>query len=104
VAYSPYNADGSCKSQAAVNQDFEGLSGYSMVRLYGVDCNQTATVLAAAKAKNMKVMAGVFDVTPTSTCTNEVQSVISAAQAQNAMDSIDTVVSISSPIDLQSVC
>lgn len=31
-----------------------------MVRIYGTDCNQVATVLTAAKAHGMKVFAGVY--------------------------------------------
>lgn len=61
VAYAPYNADGSCKSASQVQADFQTLAGtYSMVRTYGVDCNQVTNVLASAKATNMKVMLGIF--------------------------------------------
>jgi len=63
-SYSPYNADGTCKSQTQVNSDFDKIGkGYSLVRTYGVDCNQTATVLSAAKSKDLKVFAGIFDLT-----------------------------------------
>lgn len=62
ITYSPYNADGTCKSQAQVNSDFTKLSGYSMVRIYGVDCNQVVTVGSAAKAAGMKLFAGIFDI------------------------------------------
>ena len=31
------------------------------MRIYGVDCNQTATVLHAARKNNMKLFAGVYD-------------------------------------------
>ena len=62
ITYSPYNADGTCKDQDQVNMDFEQINGYGMVRTYGTDCNQTATVLNAASAKGMKLFAGIFDI------------------------------------------
>ncbi|KAG9243431.1 glycoside hydrolase superfamily [Calycina marina] len=62
-SYSPYTASGECKTQDQVNTDFEDISGFSFVRIYGVDCDQTNTVLTAAKAKGMKLFAGVFDIT-----------------------------------------
>ncbi len=76
-AYSPYNADSSCKTQEQVNTDFEAIpSGYSMVRIYGTDCNQVATVLAAAQSKGLKLFAGVFDL---STLSSEIATIVSAA-------------------------
>lgn len=61
ISYSPYNADQTCKTQDQVNSDFNAIGdGYAMVRIYGTDCNQVATVLAAAKAHGMKVFAGVY--------------------------------------------
>ena len=63
-SYSPYNADGTCKSQTQVNSDFAKIgNGYSLVRTYGVDCNQVATVLKAAKSKGLKMFAGIYDLT-----------------------------------------
>lgn len=61
IAYSPYNADSTCKSQGEINADFEKLVDYPLVRIYGVDCNQVTTVLNAAKKHNMKIFAGIFD-------------------------------------------
>ncbi|KAK4556305.1 Cell surface mannoprotein mp65 [Recurvomyces mirabilis] len=86
IAYSPYNGDGSCKTQDQVNKDFTQISGYSMIRIYGTDCQQTMTVGNAAAAKGMKLMAGVYDVTQVST---EVQHIIDAANGN--FDHIDTV-------------
>ena len=62
MAYSPYNADGSCKTQDQVNKDFEPLNDYSMIRIYGTDCDQVTTVGNAAKAKGMKLFTGIFDI------------------------------------------
>lgn len=86
MGYSPYNADGTCKDSSAVNSDFEQLSGYSLFRIYGTDCNQVANVLSAAKAKNAKVFAGVFDI---NNVANEINIIIEAAK--NDWSSIDTV-------------
>ena len=76
LSYSPYAADGSCKTQDQVNTDFEQLSGYSMIRTYGTDCDQVSTVLSAASAKGMKLFAGVYDITQVD---SEVQTIIDAA-------------------------
>ncbi|PQE28086.1 cell wall glucanase protein [Rutstroemia sp. NJR-2017a WRK4] len=61
-AYSPYMADSSCKTQAQVNADFAAIpSGYSTVRLYGVDCNQITTGIVAAKKYGFKIFAGLYN-------------------------------------------
>ncbi|CAK4033617.1 glycoside hydrolase family 17 [Lecanosticta acicola] len=86
IAYSPYRADGTCKDSSEVKSDFEKINGYGMVRLYGTDCHQTANVLAAAKPKNMKIMAGIFDI---NNVADEAQCIIEAAK--NDWDSIHTV-------------
>ena len=62
ICYSPYNADGTCKSQDQVNSDFNSLSSYSVVRIYGVDCNQIRTVHSAASAKGIKLFAGLLTI------------------------------------------
>ncbi|TKA66707.1 hypothetical protein B0A49_05906 [Cryomyces minteri] len=86
ISYSPYNADGTCKDQATVSSDFAKINGYSMVRIYGTDCNQVSTVLTAAKAKGMKIFAGIFNIAQVSA---EVQTLISAASG--SWDVFDTI-------------
>lgn len=86
ISYSPYNSDNSCKNQDQVNSDFNVISGFSMVRIYGTDCNQTATVLSAASAKGIKLFAGVYEPSQVS---SEVQLIIDAAAGK--WDSFDTV-------------
>ncbi|KAK0290284.1 Cell surface mannoprotein mp65 [Friedmanniomyces endolithicus] len=76
LSYSPYNSEDSCKSQDQVNSDFNVISGYGMIRIYGTDCDQTATVLTAVKAKGMKLFAGVYDVNNVNA---EVQQIVNAA-------------------------
>jgi exo-beta-1,3-glucanase (GH17 family) len=77
VSYSAYKANGNCKSQDDVNQDVAAFgSSYSMVRIYGTSCNQVATVLKAAKSHNMKLFAGVSDL---STLSSEIATIVSVA-------------------------
>ncbi|KAG0647303.1 Soluble cell wall 10 [Hyphodiscus hymeniophilus] len=86
-SYSPYNADGSCKTQDQVNTDFAAIpGGYSLVRTYGTDCNQVATVKTAAKAKGLKMFVGVFDL---GTLSDEISTIVSAAS--DDWDLIDTI-------------
>lgn len=91
VSYSPYTGsyqanDVTCKTADQVNSDFDAINGYSMVRIYGTDCNQVANVLSAASAKGMKVFAGVYDI-------NEVESEIATivAAAAGNWDAIHTI-------------
>lgn len=90
IVYSPYHADHSCKTQDEVNNDFKLINGYKMVRIYGVDCNQVATVGSAAKAKGMKLFAGIFDV---GSAAEEIATLISAVHSDMAGDfsMIDTI-------------
>jgi len=67
ITYSPYNADGTCKSASQVSSDFAQLDGYGLVRIYGTDCNQLNTVGSTAISKGMKLFAGVYDITQTAT-------------------------------------
>lgn len=61
IAYAPYNADQSCKSETEVNADIDRLEKYGMIRIYGTDCNQVPLIMAAAKRNNLKVFAGIWD-------------------------------------------
>lgn len=61
VTYSPYTSSGGCKSAEQVAADVSALSGFSVIRLYGTDCNQVANV-AAAKASGQKLFLGIYDV------------------------------------------
>lgn len=62
ICYSPYNSDGTCKTQTQVDSDFGSLQGYSSVRIYGVDCNQISTVVSAASKHGMTVFAGLLTI------------------------------------------
>lgn len=62
ISYSPYNEDNSCKSASQVAQDLQAISGFSVIRLYGTDCDQITNVLAATKGKNISLFIGIFDI------------------------------------------
>lgn len=77
VVYSPYKADGSCKSSSEVSTDFaQFASDYGYIRTYGTDCDQVATVLAACKTYGIKLFAGIYDL---STLSDEIDLISSAA-------------------------
>ena len=61
ICYAPYNADGTCKTQDQVNSDFSRLPDYTLIRSYGVDCDQIKHMVHAAKLHNKKLFVGVFD-------------------------------------------
>lgn len=59
ITYSPYTSSGACKSLSEVKSDLAELSSYSLIRLYGVDCNQVENVLQA-KASGQKLFLGIY--------------------------------------------
>ncbi|KAL4944817.1 hypothetical protein BDV06DRAFT_68473 [Aspergillus oleicola] len=63
ISYSPYNSDGTCKTQEQVTTDITKLAHYGYIRIYGVDCDQTAKVITAVRLnnQNQKVFSGVYD-------------------------------------------
>ncbi|PHH74819.1 hypothetical protein CDD83_4495 [Cordyceps sp. RAO-2017] len=62
VSYAPYRADHGCKSKHEIEKDFQHFAAsYSIVRIYGTDCDQVAKVYAAAKAHGMKIFLGIWD-------------------------------------------
>jgi exo-beta-1,3-glucanase (GH17 family) len=76
ITYSPYNADGTCKSASQVSTDFANLDNYGLVRIYGTDCNQLNTVGSLAMSKGMKLFAGVYDISQTA---SEIAEIIAFA-------------------------
>lgn len=62
MTYSPYNADGSCKTQSSVSSDIAIIAskGFESVRLYSPDCSGLQNVGAAAKSHNLKLVLGIF--------------------------------------------
>lgn len=59
VTYSPYSNSGGCKSSSQIASEVSALSGFDVIRLYGVDCNQVEAVLAA-KASHQQIFAGIY--------------------------------------------
>jgi len=86
ITYTPYKKDWTCKNQDQVNSDFEKIVGYGVVRIYETSCNQVSTVLSAAKAKGMKVFAGINDLGKVS---SDVKTIIDAVKGD--WSSIDTI-------------
>lgn len=62
VSYTPYRADQNCKSQQDVDDDFKRLAGsFSLVRVYGTDCDQVPMLHSAAKTHAMKLFLGIWN-------------------------------------------
>jgi exo-beta-1,3-glucanase (GH17 family) len=77
ITYSPYNSDQSCKTADQISKDLAAIDGYSLIRMYGTDCDQAGPIIGAAKSKGMKVFAGLFNI-------KDVQSQV--AQLKSAVD------------------
>ncbi|KAJ6788915.1 hypothetical protein PWT90_00126 [Aphanocladium album] len=61
VSYAPYRANGDCKKQADIDDDMDDMAGkYSVIRVYGTDCDQVPMMYKAAKKKNMKLFLGIW--------------------------------------------
>ncbi|KAA8893967.1 glycoside hydrolase superfamily [Sphaerosporella brunnea] len=86
IVYSPYNADRSCKTADEVAADIEKIKDFSPIRLYGVDCNQTQNVIAAAKPYGTKVMAAIYNMDDPY---SELETLIEAVNGE--WDSVHTV-------------
>lgn len=87
ITYSPYNADGTCKSASDVASDISKLSSYEIIRLYGVDCNQAENVLAAL-GDGQKIFAGIYFMDQISA---GIQTLASAVKANGGWDVVHTV-------------
>ncbi|CAK1363139.1 putative beta-glucosidase btgE [Cercospora beticola] len=62
MTYTPYRADGGCKSAGEVNSDISKIKskGFNTVRLYATDCSGPENVGAACKANGMSIILGIF--------------------------------------------
>lgn len=62
MTYTPYTADGGCKSADEVSNDINSIKskGFSTVRIYATDCQGAENVGAACKAIGMKMILGIF--------------------------------------------
>lgn len=77
ISYSPYNANGTCKSASQVARDLEMLANYSVIRLYGTDCDQISSVLKAITGRGISLFLGIFDLTQLS---DECKEIVDAAK------------------------
>ncbi|KAK0721406.1 glycoside hydrolase superfamily [Apiosordaria backusii] len=97
VTYAPYNADGTCRTASQVYADFQRMYSHShpsggrfdLVRIYGVDCDQVASVLPAANSINVRLFLGIFNLDNLSP---QVSTLVSAVQASGlGWGIIDTI-------------
>ncbi|KAG7662289.1 MP65 [[Candida] subhashii] len=87
ITYSPYADNGACKSYDQIASDIAILSGFDIIRLYGVDCDQVGSVLKA-KSSSQKVFAGIFYMDQIEA---GVQTIADAVSANGSWDDIYTV-------------
>ena len=87
ITYSPYSDNGGCKSESQIASEIAQLSGFDVIRLYGVDCDQVSAVLKA-KTSSQKIFAGIFDV---SNIASGIESLAEAVEACGSWDDIYTV-------------
>jgi len=85
ITYSPYNNDGSCKSQSQVASDLAPLSSYNVIRIYNTDCSQAQNVYAGLAA-GQRIMMGIYNLDE---LTSSVQTII--ATFQNNWDVLHSV-------------
>lgn len=87
ITYSPYNADGSCKSASEVASDLSALTDFGIIRLYGVDCDQVSNVLQA-KTSSQKLFLGIYYV---DAIESGVETIKAAVEEYGSWDDIYTV-------------
>ncbi|RLV83012.1 Cell surface mannoprotein [Meyerozyma sp. JA9] len=87
ITYTPYSDDGGCKSSSQIASEIKELSGYDIIRLYGVDCDQVSAVLSA-KTSSQKIFAGIFDV---ANIESGISTLASAVKANGGWDHVYTV-------------
>lgn len=87
ITYSPYASDGSCKSASVVKSEIQALSDYSIIRIYGVDCDQVANVLAGF-TDGQKLFAGIYYMDAIS---DGVETLATAVKAAGGWDLVYTV-------------
>ncbi|KAF2001007.1 glycoside hydrolase family 17 protein [Amniculicola lignicola CBS 123094] len=60
VTYDPFAEGHQCKSDSQMESEFEKMSQYGMVRIYGQGCNVIPKAIKAAKKYNQRIMAGIY--------------------------------------------
>lgn len=90
IAYSPYTKGGQCKSQLQVAHDMQVLSAYSIIRLYGVDCNGVDNTLASI-GSNQKLFVGIYNIDSNSINTDLGTLKTAVEGSKRGWGAIDTV-------------
>lgn len=85
ITYSPYSSSGGCKSASEVASDLEKLTGFDVIRIYGVDCDQVPNVYAG-KSSSQKLFLGIYDVSDISGGLETIKSGINSD-----WDCVDTI-------------
>jgi len=91
LSYAPYEqtATGGCKSSEQISKDLADIAPYTLIRIYGTDCGQVANVLQAIQGKNIKVFAGIYDI---SNVQGEADIIIAAVKANGgSWDAFHTI-------------
>jgi exo-beta-1,3-glucanase (GH17 family) len=90
ISYSPYkmsSGQAACKTIREVRDDLSAIAGaYSMIRLYGTDCDQVAKAYPVAKDINATLFLGVYDL---SFLEDEVSAIVGGIEGDWAV--VDTV-------------
>lgn len=87
ITYSPYNADGTCKTAEQVASDLANMKDYPNIRLYGVDCSQVENVMQA-KQENQKLFLGIYFMDQIE---QGVQTIKNAVEQYGSWDDVITV-------------
>ncbi|CUS22524.1 LAQU0S05e07316g1_1 [Lachancea quebecensis] len=77
ITYSPYSDSGSCKSSSQIASELSELSGFDVIRLYGVDCDQVSAVLQG-KSSNQKLFLGIYYVNAIEDGVNAIKDAINS--------------------------
>ncbi|KAF5677300.1 glucanase [Fusarium heterosporum] len=78
ISYAPYRADHQCKTEDEISHDLSRLANdYSVLRIYGTECDQVANLHSCAKSHGMKLFLGIWSI-------DDVQT-----EAQRIIDGID---------------
>ncbi|KAM0429907.1 hypothetical protein ACHAQK_010880 [Fusarium lateritium] len=63
VSYAPFRADHQCKTKDEIMHDMSQLADdYSLLRIYGTECDQVANVYSCAKSHDMKLFLGIWNI------------------------------------------
>lgn len=77
ITYTPYTSSGACKTVSEVASDLALLADYPIIRLYGVDCDQVASVLQG-KSSSQKLFLGIYYVDQIQDGVDTISSAISS--------------------------